>query len=163
MEKPRNPTRSAFLTGGRRKGCIPARMKKLFFPVMLLATACLIPTPVRADDSPLAKEMEAMDDAYKGFRREKDPAKGAAMAREAQASVLKAIPLVPAMVEKMPAGEAKEKAIASYRTQMGKLFVSLCEVESAFIAKDLAKVAELVTTLKGQKKDGHDEFIEEEE
>ena len=154
----------AFLTGAASRGCIPARMKKLFFPVMLLATACLIPTPVRAEeDTPLAKEMEGLDDAYKGFRREKDPVKGAAMAREAQASVLKAIPMVPAMVEKMPAGEAKEKAIAGYRTQMGKLFVSLCEVESAFIAKDLAKVAELVTTMKGQKKEGHDEFIEEEE
>ncbi len=111
----------------------------------------------------MAKQMESLDDAYKGFRREKDPVKGAAMAREAQEAVLKAIPMTPAMLEKMPAGEAKEKALVSYRTQMGKLFVSLCEVESAFIAKDLAKVTELVTTLKGQKKDGHDEFIEEEE
>lgn len=139
-------------------------MKKMILPVMLLATACLIPTPVRAaEDSPLAKQMESIDDAYKAFRRETDPAKGAAAAREAQDSVLKAIPLVPAMLEAMPAGEAKQKALASYRTQMGKLFVSLCEVESAFVAKDLAKVATLVDTLKGQKKEGHDEFIEEEE
>lgn len=138
-------------------------MKKLIFPAMLLASACLIPAAVRADDTPLAKEMEAMDDAYKAFRRETDPAKGAKAAREAQESVLKAIPMTPAMVEKMPAGEAKDKAIASYRTQMGKLFVSLCEVEAAFIAKDLAKVATLVDTLKGQKKEGHNEFIEDEE
>ena len=71
--------------------------------------------------------------------------------------------MTPAMLEKMPAGEAKDKAIASYRTQMGKLFVSLCEVEAAFIAKDLPAVAKLVDTLKGQKKEGHGEFIEEEE
>lgn len=138
-------------------------MKKLIFPAMLLAAACMVPAPVRADDTPLAKEMEAMDDAYKAFRRETDPAKGAKAAREAQEAVLKAIPMTPAMVEKMPAGEAKDKAIASYRTQMGKLFVSLCEVEAAFVAKDLAKVATLVDTLKGQKKEGHNEFIEEEE
>ncbi len=139
-------------------------MKKMILPLMLLATACLIPTPVRAqEDTPLAKQMESLDDAYKAFRRETDPAKGAKAAREAQDSVLKAIPMVPAMLEAMPAGEAKEKALVSYRTQMGKLFVSLCEVESAFIAKDLAKVATLVDTLKGQKKEGHNEFIEEEE
>ena len=138
-------------------------MKKLILPAMLLAAACMVPAPVRADDTPLAKEMEAMDDAYKAFRRETDPAKGAKAAREAQEAVLKAIPMTPAMVEKMPAGEAKDKAIASYRTQMGKLFVSLCEVEAAFVAKDLAKVATLVDTLKGQKKEGHNEFIEDEE
>lgn len=138
-------------------------MKKLFFPVMLLATACLIPSPVRAEDSPMAEQMDALDDAYKAFRRETDPAKGSKAAREAQDIVLKTIPLVPAMVEKMPAGEAKDKAIASYRTQMGKLFVSLCEVEAAFVAKDLEKVAALVETLKGHKKEGHDEFIEDEE
>ena len=130
---------------------------------MMLAALFLMPVPARADDSPLAKEMETLDDAYKAFRRETDPVKGAKAAREAQESVLKAIPLVPAMLEKMPAGEAKEKALASYRLQMGKLFVSLCEVEAAFVAKDLPKVAELVTTLKGQKKEGHDEFIEDEE
>jgi ABC-type transport system substrate-binding protein len=138
-------------------------MKKMILPVMLLATACLIPTPVRADDTPMAKQMELIDDAYKAFRRETDPAKGAKAAREAQDAVLKAIPMVPAMVEAMPAGEAKDKALVSYRTQMGKLFVTFCEVEAAFQAKDLAKVTALVDTLKGQKKEGHDEFIEEEE
>lgn len=140
------------------------RMKKLIFPALLLVSALMIPAPVRADeDTPMAKEMEKVDDAYKAFRRETDPVKGAKAAREAQEAVLKAIPLTPALLEKMPAGEAKEKAIASYRTQMGKLFVSFCEVEAAFIAKDLPAVAKLVDTLKGQKKEGHDAFIEEEE
>lgn len=138
-------------------------MKKLLFPVMMLATACLLPTPVRADDTPMAKQMEALDDAYKGFRREKDPAKGAAMAREAQDAVLKAIPMTPALLEEMPDGEAKAAAVASFRIQMGQLFVSLCQVEAAFVAKDLDKVTELVTELKSQKKKGHDEFMEDEE
>jgi len=138
------------------------RMKKLIFPALLLF-ASLSPAPIRAqDETPLGKEMEKLDDAYKGFRREKDPAKGAVTAREAQETVLKAIPLVPALLEKMPAGEEKTKALASYRMQMGKLFVSLCEVEAAFLAKDLDKVTALVETLKGQKKEGHDAFIEEE-
>ena len=105
--------------------------------------------------------MEKLDDAYKAFRRETDVAKGAAAAREAQGTVLKAIPIAPALVEKMPAGEAKDKALAAYRTQMGKLFVSLCEVESAFLANDLDAVAKLVAELRSGKKEGHDAFMEE--
>ena len=138
------------------------RMKTLIFPAFLLAASLATPLPLRADDSPLAKEMEKLDDAYKAFRRETDTVKGAAAAREAQGSVLKAIPQVPSMLEKMPAGEAKDKALAAYRTQMGKLFVALCEVESAFLAKDLDAVAKLVDTLKAGKKEGHDAFVEEE-
>jgi hypothetical protein len=136
------------------------RMKKLIFPAILLAASVLAPVQLRAEeDTPLAKEMEKVDDAYKGFRKEKDPVKGAASAREAQEAVLKAIPLVPAMIEKMPAGEPKDKAIAGYRLQMGKL----CEVESAFIAKDLDKVTTLIDAIKASKKEGHDAFMEEEE
>ena len=143
---------------------MPLRMKKLIFPALLLASALMLPTPIRAEeDSPLAKEMEKVDDAFKGFRRETDPVKGAKAAREAQEGVLKALPLIPALIEKMPAGEAKEKAIVAYRTQMGQLFVTFCEVEAAFVAKDLPAVTKLVDSLKSAKKKGHDEFMEEEE
>jgi hypothetical protein len=139
------------------------RMKKLIFPAILFASSLMLPTAVRADDTPLAKEMETIDDAFKGFRRETDPVKGAKAAREAQEAVLKAIPLLPEMVEKMPAGEAKEKAVASYRAQMGQLFVVFCEVEAAFIAKDIPAVTKLVDSVKASKKKGHDEFIPEDE
>ena len=152
------------MTGRHAARCMRVRMKKLIFPALLFAATLVMPLPVRAEeaDTPLAKEMEKLDDAYKAFRRETDTVKGAAAAREAQGSVLKAIPQVPSMLEKMPAGEAKDKALAAYRTQMGKLFVALCEVESAFLAKDLDAVAKLVDTLKAGKKEGHDAFVEEE-
>jgi hypothetical protein len=145
---------------------MPSRMKKLIFPAILLASALALPTPARAqdkEDTPLAKEMEKVDDAFKGFRRETDPVKGAKAAREAQEGVLKALAFTPALIEKMPAGEAKDKAIVAYRTQMGHLFVTFCEVEAAFVAKDLPGVAKLVDALKSAKKKGHDEFMEEDE
>ena len=47
----------------------------------------LMLVPARAQDkeeTPLGKQMEAMDDAFKGFRRETDPVKGATEARAAQ-------------------------------------------------------------------------------
>lgn len=153
---------TAGLTGGGSSGCIGPRMKKLLIPVFALGLISL--APVRADeDSPLAQQMEALDDAYKAFRREEDPVKGAALAREAQDAVLKAVTITPARVENGGMPVSKEAAMAAYRKQMGQLFVTLCEVEEAFIAKDLDKVKELVTALKGSKKEGHDTFMEEEE
>jgi hypothetical protein len=116
-----------------------------------------------ADDSPLAKQMEALDDSYKAFRKTEDAVKGAAMAREAQSSVAKGLPEIPGMIAKMPEGPARAKAAASYRLMMGQLFVKLCEVEQAFLDNKLDKVAELVNDIKDLKKKGHNEFMEEEE
>jgi hypothetical protein len=116
-----------------------------------------------ADDSPLAKQMEALDDSYKAFRKTEDAAQGAVMAREAQTHVAKGLTHVPAMLAKMPEGPARAKAEASYRLMMGQLYVKLCEVEQAFLDNKLDKVAELVNDLKELKKKGHGEFMEEEE
>ena len=148
---------------------MPSRMKKLIFPALLLVSALMLPTQVRAQDkdkekdTPLAKEMEKVDEAFKGFRRETDPVKGAKAAREAQEGVIKALAFTPALIEKMPAGEAKEKAIVAFRTQMGELFVTFCKVEAAFVAKDIPGVTKLVDDLKAAKKKGHDEFMEKDD
>ncbi len=127
-----------------------------------VAGLLLAPATVRAGDSPLAQEMEAVGGAFKALRGESDPAKGAATARAAQEAVLKAVPLLPATVTKLEDAAAKEKATAEYRLMMGRLFVTFCEIEQAFLAKDLAKVATLMDALKAHKKDGHTRFMEEE-
>lgn len=111
----------------------------------------------------LGEQMESMDDAFKGFRRETDPVKGAAQAREAQTATLKATAEVPALIKEMPEGPEKAKASAEYRKQMGKVFVTLCEVEEAFLAGKIEDVTKLVEALKEQKKAGHQKFIKEEE
>lgn len=116
-----------------------------------------------ADDTPLAKEMEALDDSYKAFRKTEDAAQGAAKAREAQTHVAKGLTHIPEMLSKMPEGPARAKASAAYRLMMGQLYVKLCEVEQAFLDNKLDKVAELVNEIKDLKKKGHTEFMEEEE
>lgn len=139
------------------------RMKKLLFPAFALAAALLTPTPLQAHDSPLAKQMEALNDAFKSFRRETDSTKGAAGAREAQDAILKAIPLVPARVEKIGDSKEKAKALSSYRKQMAQMYVTLCEIEAAFIEGDTARVNELLEAMKSHKKQGHDAFMEDED
>jgi hypothetical protein len=106
--------------------------------------------------------MEAMDDAYKAFRKETDPAKGAALAREAQVQVIKSLSEVPDLVKdiKDPAEKAKSEVL--YKKMMAKLLISLCEVEEAFQAGKVDDVAKIVDSLKEQKKEGHDKFVPEE-
>lgn len=128
----------------------------------------LMLVPARAQDkgeeqTPLGKQMEAMDDAFKGFRRETDPVKGATEARAAQEAALKAALEVPALIKEMPDGPDKAKASNEYRTMMGKLYVTLCEVEGAFLAGKVDEVAKIVESLKGMKKDGHKKFMKEED
>ncbi len=143
---------------------ISGRMK---LQLMILGCAVCLLSPVFGaedhEDSPLAKQMELFNDAYKAFRKETDPVKGAAQAREAQQAVLKGIVEIPEMLAKMPDGPAKAKAAAEFRKMMGRTFVTLCEVEQAFLAENIAEVAKLVEVLKEMKKAGHDKFMEDEE
>ena len=70
---------------------------------------------------------------------------------------------IPALIKEMPEGPDKAKAQNEYRTMMGKLYVTLCEVEGAFLAGKPEEVAKIVESLKGMKKDGHKKFMKEED
>jgi soluble cytochrome b562 len=128
---------------------------------LLAAAACLL-LPVRADDTPLGKQMDAFNDAYKAMRKETDPAKGAALAREAQEAILKSFTELPAMLAKMPDGPDKAKAAAEYRKMISRVLVAVCEMEQAFLAGNTSEVQKLVAGLKDMKKAGHDKFMEDE-
>jgi hypothetical protein len=141
--------------------CISTRMKKFLIPC--LAFGLITALPLRADDTPLAKAMEVIDDAYKAMRKTKDAAEGVKLARQAQEEVLKAIAMTPAFIEKGSHPAGKEKAMVSYKKQMAQTYVVFCEMEDAFLAKDFDKVQELVAALKEAKKQGHNEFMDDEE
>lgn len=137
-------------------------MKKQF--VLLLGCMLGVLATVKAEEeTPLGMQMEAMDDAYKAFRRETDPEKGAALAREAQVAAIKAALETPALVAEMPEGLEKVKAALNYRKMMAKVIMSLCEVEEAFIDGNIDEVAKIVDSLKSQKKEGHEKFMKEDE
>jgi len=140
----------------------PPRMKTHMLLMSCLAGLLLAPVTLNAAESPLAVQMETVGSAFKALRTEQDPAKGAATAREAQDAVLKAAAIQPATITKLADAAAKAQATAEYRLMLGKLFVTLCEVEQAFLAKDMAKVATLLEDLKAHKKAGHTRFMEEE-
>jgi hypothetical protein len=128
-----------------------------------LAATLMFVHPSMADDTPLGKQMDAMNDAYKAMRRETDPAKGAALARTAQDAMVKGIVELPEMVKGMPDGPEKAKASASYRKMMGSLIATLADMELAFLNNDMAKVKEIVESMRDMKKEGHDKFMDEDE
>jgi hypothetical protein len=134
-------------------------MKKLLIP--MLVGALLPVTSVRADDTPLAEQMEIVNDSYKALRRVKDAAEGVKLAREGQAAVLKSITMTPEFVEAGGHPDGKEKAMVAYKKQMAALYITFCDAESACLDGDLEKIQELVQAFKDSKKKGHNEFMEE--
>lgn len=130
--------------------------------------AGLMLIPARAQDkeketTALGKQMEAMNDAFKAFRKETDPVKGATQAREAQLAALKSASEVPETIKDMPEGPEKAKAFAAYHKMIGKLYVTLCEVEEAFLNGKIDEVVKMVDSLKEMKKSGHKKFMKEED
>jgi len=135
-------------------------MNQRLLPAIFAATLCLCATA--AEDPPLVKHMEQVDDAYKALRKTEDAAKGAELAREAQNAVVKTLGEIPTMISKMPDGPERAKAAATYRHMVGQLYVKLCEIEKAFLDNQLDRVAALVDEIKELKKQGHNEFMEDE-
>ena len=126
-----------------------------------IALSSLFILPSMADETPLAEQMSAMNDAYKAMRREKDLTKGAALAREAQDAMIKSITETPEMLAAMADGPEKAKQAATYRKMMSNLILSLVDLELAFLEGDTAKVESLIESMREMKKEGHDAFIEE--
>jgi len=118
--------------------------------------------PVVRADTPLGEQMELVDSAYKAIKKA-DAASGVREARDGQAACLKALGLVPPLIEKMPAGPAKDKGMVEYKRQLGELYVTFCKAEAAFLDGKLDEVQALVEEFKAHKKRGHDRFMEEED
>ena len=129
--------------------------------------ACLmgVSLPLVAEDdkpeSPLARRMSEIDDAYKALKKETDLEKGAASARVAQQALVLGLAELPEMLKKMPDGPAKAAAAAEYRKLMGQCYVIFCEIEQAFLAGKVEQIEGLIDNLKAVKKTGHQKFIEE--
>jgi len=135
-------------------------MKQRLLPALFAATLCLSATA--AEDPPLVGHMERLDEAYKALRKTEDATQGAELARDAQNAVVKTLGEIPSLISKMPEGPARAKAAATYRRMIGQLYVKLCEIEHAFLDNQLDRIPTLVDEIKELKKQGHNEFMEDE-
>lgn len=137
-------------------------MKKFFYSVLVgsfLATGNV----AFADDTPLAEKMDEVSVSLKLLRRAKDDyAKCLGLVHQAQAQLLECFAYVPAMIEKMPEGKEKQTAIANYKKTLAESYITLCGLEVAYLSEDQDKIDDAADLVKASRKDGHQEFIEDE-
>lgn len=137
---------------------------RIFSLVGILGVCAL--TPVQADsvdDTPLAKTMEEASEAIKSLRKidKNDWNSGADLARKAADGIRKGMEFIPWLIEEMPDGLEKTKAIADYRRMMGLSYADLCELELAYLDQDADKVDEVMTRVKAGKKEGHKKYSDD--
>ncbi len=137
---------------------------RIFSLVGILGVCAL--TPVQADsvdDTPLTKTMEEASEAIKSLRKidKNDWNSGADLARKAADGIRKGMEFIPWLIEEMPDGLEKTKAIADYRRMMGLSYADLCELELAYLDQDADKVDEVMTRVKAGKKEGHKKYSDD--
>lgn len=137
---------------------------RLFSLFCMLATGVLTPAHADSEDeTPLAKTMEESSEAIKELRKidKNDWKSGADLARKAADGIRKGMEFIPWLVEQMPEGLEKTKAIADYRRMMGLSYADLCELELAYLDQDADKVDEVMTKIKAGKKEGHKKYSDD--
>ena len=136
---------------------------------VILLSGLVLATPpgvqsARADDTPLAKQMEEMQDHLKKLRKSiKTPAENAASLEsldKLQLATVASKNLVPAKAATLPEAE-RAKFVAGYRKEMVGLLEHLCKIEVALVDNDTAKAAELFKGLKKIEDDGHEKYSDE--
>lgn len=139
-------------------------LMRLFSLFCMLATGVLTPAHADSEDeTPLAKTMEESSEAIKELRKidKNDWKSGADLARKAADGIRKGMEFIPWLVEQMPEGLEKTKAIADYRRMMGLSYADLCELELAYLDQDADKVDEVMTKIKAGKKEGHKKYSDD--
>jgi hypothetical protein len=144
-------------------------MTHYFKTIMLLSLACLTAGSTFAEDeeTPLAKEMSAMNAAYrslsKAFRSGPNPDQRAEYIAQVEIILEHAkasVELVPALADTL-APEQKNSMRADYSAAMQKSIQTLEQLLAALEAQDYAAATERLVQLKKQKSAGHQRFQED--
>lgn len=129
-----------------------------------LSLALLVSPLARAagdDDSPLGKEMSAMNRAFRQLKKQAGDAAQNASSLELLAKIKKAseasIDLIPEKAAGLP--EADRTAfVEKYKKEMKEFVAALDKLEAAFKAGDNETATKLVAELNALQKSGHKEF-----
>ena len=142
---------------------IQSILNRFALPVLIVSSS-LVSSSLTAEEekTPLYKSMKEANSALKSLRKIEigDWKAGVAASREAAAGILKGFAYLPALVNDMPEGKAKDVAIADYRRLMGISYASICQLELAYLAEDQALVDEAAAKVKEIKKEGHKKYEE---
>ena len=134
------------------------------FKVLALGSFALVSgLQAEEEDTKMAIEMQAVSKQLKSLRKidKDDFATAAEAVRKAHTALLSAMQYTAALVEEMPKGDEKAKALADSRRLLGLSYAALCELELAYLEKDPAKIEAAMTKVKGTKKEGHKKYTDD--
>ena len=134
------------------------------FKVLALGSFALVSSlQAEEEDTKMAIEMQTVSKQLKSLRKiaKDDFAAAAEAVHKAHVALLSAMQYTAAMVEEMPAGDEKAKALADSRRLLGLSYAALCELELAYLEKDPAKIEAAMTKVKGTKKEGHKKYTDD--
>jgi len=134
------------------------------FKVLALGSFALVAgLQAEEEDTKMATEMKTVSKQLKSLRKmpKDDFAAAAEAVRKAHEALLSAMQYTAVMVEEMPAGDEKAKALADSRQILGLSYAALCELELAYLEKDPEKVKAAMTKVKGTKKEGHKKYTDD--
>jgi len=137
-------------------------MNKKFLRLFTLAAFAGVGaiTPIYADDTPLAEEMDELSGSLKGLRKAETYADKVKLVQAAQGHTINSLKYLPAIFKDI--SDAKEKALATadYKRLIGLSYAALCELEEAYLKEDDEKAKELLKNLKKLKKEAHKKYTE---
>jgi hypothetical protein len=120
------------------------------------------PLVADVEETPLHDKMEEVNRSLKLLRRAGDDYEQCVdLVQQAQTLMLECFAFAPYSVGKMPEGKEKTVAIANYKKLMAKSYQNLCDLEIAYLSGDIEKIDLAMRDVKQGRKDGHEEYIEE--
>jgi hypothetical protein len=112
-------------------------------------------SPIAADETPLAEQMDIVSGSLKRLRRAETTEDKVVLIQKAQAATLKGLEYLPAGFKNIKDQAELAQATAAYKQLTGLAYVGLCELEMAVLAEDEEKQDEAIDKLKELKKEGH--------
>ncbi len=117
-------------------------------------------TPVGAEDTPLAKEMDELSGSLKGLRKAETIEEKVKLVQVAQAATLNSAKYLPVIFKDLTDEKEKATSTADYKRLIGLSYTALCELELAFLNGDEEKAGELIDHLKTLKKEAHRKYTD---
>ena len=142
---------------------IKNRFSHTFKILVVGSTGLIAGLQAEQEDTKMTKEMKTVSQQLKSLRTmpKDDFAAAADAVRTAHEALLAAMEYTAAMVEEMPDGHEKAKALADSRRVLGLSYAALCELELAYLEKDPVKVAAAMSKVKDTKKEGHKKYTDD--
>lgn len=132
--------------------------------ILPLAVLVTLGTVARGEDTPMEKEMSAMNKAYKALKKQiEDPAKkteNLALIEEIKKTSTASSKMEPKTTADQPAA-GKAAYLEKFKAQMADFDKAVGTIETAITAGDTAAAKAAFDKLNDLKKKGHDDFKKE--